>query len=140
MLDALLASVIAPSSAPRSRFNAVSYSRTLWQGGVWGRALRRPVGPSVQWASGSGRTWMCTARGFEPLPPSLSQGGAVAVGAPQAAAFTGVGVVDAPVEALGEEAGRIGDAQHDHLAVLKGDEAVVEAVEIGTFSPRPAVL
>ena len=69
---------------------------------------------------------MCTARGFEPLPPSLSQGGAVAIGAPQAAAFTGVGVVDAPVEALGEEAGRIGDAQHDHLAVLKGDEAVVE--------------
>ncbi len=28
----------------------------------------------VQCASGSGRTWMCTARGFEPLPPSLSHG------------------------------------------------------------------
>jgi hypothetical protein len=27
-----------------------------------------------QFASGSGRNWMCTARGLEPLPPSLSQG------------------------------------------------------------------
>jgi hypothetical protein len=27
-----------------------------------------------QWASGSGRSWICTARGFEPLPVSCSQG------------------------------------------------------------------
>src|SRR5215471_3661314 len=29
---------------------------------------------SAQCASGSGRTWMCTARGLEPFPPSLSHG------------------------------------------------------------------
>src|ERR1700730_8036066 len=27
-----------------------------------------------QFANGSGRNWMCTARGIEPLPPSLSHG------------------------------------------------------------------
>src|SRR5262249_31935936 len=43
----------------------------------WGHARRGPnesyVRPA-QCASGSGRTWMCTARGFEPLPPSFSHG------------------------------------------------------------------
>jgi len=29
---------------------------------------------AAQCASGSGRTWMCTARGLEPLPPSFSHG------------------------------------------------------------------
>src|SRR4030095_120508 len=38
----------------------------------------------------------------------------------------GRGVVDASVEALGVEAERVRDAQHDHLAVLEGDQAVVE--------------
>ena len=28
----------------------------------------------AQCARGSGRTWICTARGFEPLPPSFSHG------------------------------------------------------------------
>src|SRR6185295_5093254 len=52
---------------------------------------------------------------------------AVAAGAPEPAAFpAGARVVDAPVEALGVEPQRIRDAQHDHLAVLQRDEAVVQ--------------
>src|SRR5262249_46940836 len=52
---------------------------------------------------------------------------AVAVGAPQSAALpAGVGVVDAPVQALGKEALRVRDAQHEHLPVLERGEAVVE--------------
>src|SRR5665647_3233125 len=52
---------------------------------------------------------------------------AIAAGAPQPAALpAGVGVVDAAVEALGEEAHRVRDAQHHHLAVLEGDETVIE--------------
>src|SRR5262245_47559182 len=52
---------------------------------------------------------------------------AIAVGAPQPAALpAGVGVVDAPVEAFGIKAHRVGDAQRDHLPVLERDEAVVE--------------
>src|SRR5947209_4723902 len=52
---------------------------------------------------------------------------AVAVGAPQPAAFpAGTRIIDAPVEPLGIEAYRIGDAQRDHLAVLEGDKAVLE--------------
>src|SRR6516225_4397744 len=52
---------------------------------------------------------------------------AVAVGAPQSAALpAGVWVVDAPVQALGKEALRVRDAQHDHLPVLERGEAVIE--------------
>src|SRR5438105_9611386 len=52
---------------------------------------------------------------------------AVTVRAPQSAAFpSGVWIVDAPVESLGEEADRVRDAQRDHLAVLERDEAVVQ--------------
>src|SRR5215472_5417132 len=52
---------------------------------------------------------------------------AVAARRPQSATLpAGARIVDAPVEALGVEAERIGDAQHDHLAVLERDEAVVE--------------
>src|SRR5207247_1127942 len=52
---------------------------------------------------------------------------AIAVGAPQPAAFpAGVGIVDAPVEAFGIEADRIGNAQHHHLPILERDKAVVE--------------
>src|SRR5882724_6352621 len=47
--------------------------------------------------------------------------------APQTATLpAGVGIVDPPVEALGIEAHRIRNAQHDHLAVLQGDKAVVQ--------------
>src|SRR5947208_640939 len=52
---------------------------------------------------------------------------AIAVGAPQPAAFpAGIRIVDAPVQALGVKADRVGDAQRDHLAVLEGDKAVLE--------------
>src|SRR5215510_8783266 len=52
---------------------------------------------------------------------------AVAVRAPQPAALPArVGVVDAPIQTLGEEAERVRDAQHDHLPVLEGGEAVVQ--------------
>src|SRR5438034_5292 len=51
----------------------------------------------------------------------------VAAGRPQPPALpAGVRVVDASVEPLGVEAQRVGDAQHDHLAVLERDQAVVE--------------
>src|SRR5262245_7291857 len=52
---------------------------------------------------------------------------AVAVRAPQAAALpAGVRVVDAPVQAFGKEAQRVGDAQHDHPSVLERGEPVIE--------------
>src|SRR5262245_31378168 len=52
---------------------------------------------------------------------------AVAVRAPQAAALpAGVRVVDSAVQALGKEAQRVRDAQHDHLPILERDETVIE--------------
>src|SRR5215467_6779814 len=52
---------------------------------------------------------------------------AVAVRAPQAAALpVGVRVIDAPVQAFGEEAQRVRDAQDDHLPFLERGEAVIE--------------
>src|SRR5258708_38417123 len=70
---------------------------------------------------------MCTARGMEPLPPSLSPRRAVAVRAPQSAAFpAAIRIVDPPIEALGIEAERIGNPDRDHLAVLQRHEAVTE--------------
>src|SRR5262249_6983241 len=38
----------------------------------------------------------------------------------------GIWIVDAPIEALGVEAHGVGNTQHDHFAVLQGDETVVE--------------
>ena len=70
---------------------------------------------------------MCTASGLLPLPPSMSHGVRSPLVRPQAAALpAGVRIVDAAIEALGIEAHRVGDAQHDHLAVLERDKAVVE--------------
>src|SRR5262245_50423779 len=52
---------------------------------------------------------------------------AVSVRAPESAALPArVRIVDAPIESLGVEPQRIRDAQHDHLAVLQRDEAVVQ--------------
>src|SRR5574341_410014 len=52
---------------------------------------------------------------------------AVAAGAPQAATLPpGVGIVDAPVQSLREEAHRIRNAQHDHLAILERNESAVQ--------------
>src|SRR5215472_1174324 len=42
--------------------------------GATHRAAPMIVRASAQCASGSGRTWICTARGLEPLPPSFSHG------------------------------------------------------------------
>ena len=41
---------------------------------VWRVTLRRHGSNLDQCARGSGRTWMCTARGEEPLPVSISHG------------------------------------------------------------------
>src|SRR5262249_34824560 len=61
------------------------------------------------------------------LTAFLEPRNAVAARGPQAAAFpASVGVVDAAVEALGVEAGGVRHLQGDHLAVLEGDEAVIE--------------
>src|SRR4029078_4957589 len=52
---------------------------------------------------------------------------AIAIGAPGSATFpAGVRIVDAAVEPFGIEPHRVRDTQHDHLAVLQGNEAVVE--------------
>src|SRR3954463_16014135 len=54
-------------------------------------------------------------------------GRAITARAPEAAALpAGIWIVDAAVEALGVVAHRIRDADHHHLAVLQGDEAVVQ--------------
>src|SRR3978361_1222173 len=61
------------------------------------------------------------------LAAFLEPGRAVAVRAPQAAAFpAAVRIVDTPIEALGIEAERIGNPDRDHLAVLQRHEAVTE--------------
>src|SRR6266404_462460 len=61
------------------------------------------------------------------LAAFLEPGRAVAVGAPQPAAFpAGVGIVDTPAKALGVEGERIGNPDRDHLAVLQRHEAVSE--------------
>src|SRR5580693_1499585 len=57
----------------------------------------------------------------------LVPGHAVAARGPQAAAFPAdLWIVDAAVEALGVEAGRVGHFHGDHFALGKGDQAVVE--------------
>src|SRR5437899_7297677 len=51
----------------------------------------------------------------------------IAAGRPQPAPLpAGRRIVDAPVEPLGVEPERVRHAQHDHLAVLERDQAVVE--------------
>src|SRR5262249_35501059 len=52
---------------------------------------------------------------------------AIAAGRPEPPALPAcVRVVDATVEPLGVEPQRVGDAQHDHLAVLQRDQSIVE--------------
>src|SRR5262249_11333909 len=61
------------------------------------------------------------------LAAVLVRRGPVAVGGPQAAALpAGIRVIDASVQALGKEAQRVWNAQHDHLPVLERGEAVTE--------------
>src|SRR5260370_18696195 len=65
--------------------------------------------------------------GHRALATLLEPGRAVAVRAPQPAAFPpGVGIVDTTVKPLGIEAERIGNPDRDHLAVLQRHEAVPE--------------
>src|SRR4030095_7543512 len=60
-------------------------------------------------------------------PPSQGPRRAAAARLPEPAPFpAGARVVDASVEPLGVEAERVRDAQHDHLAILERDQAVVE--------------
>src|SRR5258707_8282441 len=52
---------------------------------------------------------------------------AVATRAPKSPALpSSIWIVNAPVEALSEEAERVRDAQHHHLPVLESDETVIE--------------
>src|SRR5262249_38780441 len=61
------------------------------------------------------------------LSAFLEPGRAVAVRAPQSAAFpAAVRIVDPSIQALGIEAERIGNPDHDHLAVLQRHESVAE--------------
>src|SRR5262249_58308202 len=65
--------------------------------------------------------------GLLALPAFHEPRRAVAAGRPQSSSLpAGARIIDASVEALGVEAERVRDAQHDHLAVLEGDQAVVE--------------
>src|SRR5438128_1311147 len=64
---------------------------------------------------------------FRALAALHQPGCAVAARTPEPAAFPArARIVNAPVEALGKEAERIGNTQHYHLPILEGDEAVVE--------------
>src|SRR5262245_58488818 len=81
------------------------------------RSLRQRIGPHLDVYDARSRT----------LTAFHQPRRAVAVRAPQPAALPArVGVVDAPIQTLGEEAERVRDAQHDHLPVLEGGEAVVQ--------------
>src|SRR5262245_18402114 len=65
--------------------------------------------------------------GLRAFPTLFEPRRAVAARGPEAAALPARrGIVDAPIEALGVEAERVRDAQHDHLAVLERDQAVGE--------------
>ena len=78
-------------------------------------------------ASGSGRTWMCTAIGRAPLPSSLSHGVRSPLALHRPRPFQpAFGSSMRRVETLGVEAHRIRHAHQDHLAVLEADEAVLQ--------------
>src|SRR6516162_637434 len=81
------------------------------------RSVRQRIGPHLNVYGAR----LCALAAF--LQPRR----AVAVRAPQPAALpAGVRVIDSAVQALGKEAQRIGDAQHDHLPILERGEAVIE--------------
>lgn len=51
----------------------------------------------------------------------------IAAGGPKSPAFpSAVRIVDAAIKPLGIKAERIGHAQHDHFAVLKRDQSVIQ--------------
>src|SRR5207237_9166702 len=85
---------------------------------AWPRELfRQRIGPDLDMH----RAW------FGALAAFHQPGCAVAARTPEPAAFPACAwIVNSAVEALGKEAERIGNAQHDHLPVLEGDEAIVE--------------
>src|ERR1700688_4218722 len=112
--------------APRACGTTSAYSTNAPQPWAAGRALfkssrrtsvRQRIGPELDVHGARHRA----------LAAFLEPGRAVAVGAPQPAAFpAGIRIVDPPIEALGVEAERIGNPDRDHLAVLQRHEAVTE--------------
>src|SRR5262249_8736993 len=81
------------------------------------RSMRERIGPNLE----------VHRHRHHALAAFLEPGDAVAARSPQAAAFpASVGVGDAAVAALGVEAGRIRHLEEDHLAVLEGDETILE--------------
>src|SRR6516162_3505860 len=85
------------------------------------RCVRQP-----QCASGSGRTWICTASGGHALATLLEPRCPIILRRPQAPALpAGLRIVDARVETLGIEAEWVRHPQHHHLAVDERREAVV---------------
>src|SRR6478672_9166024 len=64
--------------------------------------------------------------GSRPFAPFLQPWRAVAACGPKTAPFpSGLGIIDAPIEALGVKAHGIGYPKHDHLALFHSDETVV---------------
>src|SRR5882724_8948588 len=97
---------------------------------------------SAHFASGSGRTWMCTARGLEPLPPSISHGvrSPFVLHSPRPfqPAF---GSSIRPSRPLAKKPIGYGTRTRIIRPSLSAAKPSCRfAVEIGTFSPRPAVL
>src|SRR5262249_50734416 len=64
---------------------------------------------------------------FAALPPFHQPWRPVAARGPQPATLpTRIGIVDAPIEPLGIKTQGIGNAQHDHRAVLERNQAIIE--------------
>src|SRR5215510_12705272 len=106
----------------------------------WCRMLETLGG--LYFASGSGRNWICTARGFEPLPPSISHGtrSPLVLHSPRPfqPAFASSMRPSRPLAKKPIGYGMRNMTICPSLSATKPSLRL--AVEIGTFSPRPNVL
>src|SRR4249919_3011445 len=83
----------------------------------------RPGNPTASMREGIRAHLNLDGHGFHALAAFPHPRRTVAARDPQSAAFpAGVRIVDAAVKALGEEAGRIGHLDGDHLPVLEGEQ------------------
>ena len=96
----------------------------------------------AQCASGSGRTWMCTARGFEPLPPSFSHGVRSPFVLHRPRPFQpAFGSSMRPSKPLAKKLSGYGMRSMIICPSLSAAKPSLRlAVEIGMFSPSPTVL
>src|ERR1700694_4165044 len=100
------------------------------------------VRPRSYFASGSGRIWICTARGLEPLPPSISHGTRSPLVLQRPRPFQpAFGSSMRPSRPLAKKPRGDGMRSITICPSLRAtDPSLRLAVEIGMFSPRPTVL